>query len=161
MFYLYELKNNAFYCLKKGTRPQTRVPSSGTVAPVTLRGANIGFPRPMGATSNNSAGPVRQQQLSATTNRAASQPREISFPVSLSYPVPAQQQQVIPNTSVPTQGTSFIVDSSTPPPHLDAQAAVPQTQQPTQSPATLPVYSYQYLHLHNGKTKLHFKKQQR
>ena len=54
MFYLYELKNNAFYCLKKGTRPQTRVPSSGTVAPVTLRGANIGFPRPMGATSNNS-----------------------------------------------------------------------------------------------------------
>ena len=40
------------------------------------------------------------------------------------------------------QGTSFIVDSSTPPPHLEAQAAgVAQTQQPAPSPApTLSVY---------------------
>ena len=51
------------------------------------------------------------------------------------------------------QGTSFIVDSSTPPPHLEAQAAgVAQTQQPAQSPApTLSVYLYQYLHLPDGK----------
>ncbi|XP_057366107.1 putative uncharacterized protein DDB_G0291608 [Daphnia carinata] len=144
--------------LNPGTRPQTRLPSSGTVANAPLRGANnIGFPRPMGATSNNSAGPMRQQQqqpISTTTSRAASQPREMSFPVSLSYAVPAQQQQkqVVQPSSAPVQATSFIVDSSTPPPHLEAQAAVvAQTQQPAQSPApTLSVYPYQYLHLPNG-----------
>lgn len=98
----------------------------------------------------------QQQPISTTTSRAASQPRELSFPVSLSYAVqPSQQQQkqIVQPSSVPVQATSFIVDSSTPPPHLEAQAAaVAQTQQPAQSPApTLSVYSYQYLHLPNGK----------
>ena len=114
----------------------------------------------MGATNANSGGPMRQQQqqqISTTASRGASQPREISFPVSLSYAVqPAQQQQkqVVQPSSSQVQGTSFIVDSSTPPPHLEAQAAgvAQQTQQPAQSPApTLSVYSYQYLHLPNGK----------
>ena len=115
----------------------------------------------MGATNTNSGGPMRQQQqqqqISTTASRGASQPREMSFPVSLSYAVqPAQQQQkqVVQPSSTQVQGTSFIVDSSTPPPHLEAQAAgvAQQTQQPAQSPApTLSVYSYQYLHLPNGK----------
>ena len=130
------------------------------VANAPLRGANnIGFPRPMGATNANSGGPMRQQQqqqISTTASRGASQPREISFPVSLSYAVqPAQQQQkqVVQPSSSQVQGTSFIVDSSTPPPHLEAQAAgVAQTQQPAQSPApTLSIYLYQYLHLPDGK----------
>lgn len=152
------------YC-KTGTRPQTRLPNSGTMANASLRGANnIGFPRPMGATNTNAGGPMRQQQqqqqqqISTTASRGASQPREMSFPVSLSYAVqPAQQQQkqVVQPSSTQVQGTSFIVDSSTPPPHLEAQAAgvaQQQTQQPAQSPApTLSVYSYQYLHLPNGK----------
>jgi hypothetical protein len=121
----------------------------------------------MGATNANSGGPMRQQQqqqqqqqISTTASRGASQPREISYPVSLSYAVqPAQQQQkqVVQPSSSQVQGTSFIVDSSTPPPHLEAQAAgvAQQTQQPAQSPApTLSVYSYQYLHLPNGKLKI-------
>ena len=89
-----------FYC-KTGTRPQTRLPNSGMVANAPLRGANnIGFPRPMGATNANSDVPMRQQQqqqqqqISTTASRGASQPRKISFPVSLSYAVqPSQQQQ--------------------------------------------------------------------
>ena len=71
------------------------------VANAPLRGANnIGFPRPMGATNANSDVPMRQQQqqqqqqISTTASRGASQPRKISFPVSLSYAVqPSQQQQ--------------------------------------------------------------------
>ena len=68
----------------------------------------------MGATNANSGGPMRQQQqqqISTTASRGASQPREISFPVSLSYAVqPAQQQQkqVVQPSSSQVQGTSLL-----------------------------------------------------
>lgn len=78
----------------------------------------------------------------------------MSFPVSLPYAVPTQQQQVVPPPSASAQPTSFILDSSTPPPHLEAQGAVAQSQQPVQSPATLPVYSYHGYYLPNGMTIL-------
>jgi len=74
------------------------------------------------------------QQQQSVNNRASSQSRDMPFSVSLSYPAVQQPQQA-------TTGTApFVVDSSTPPPNLEAAA----------QPA-LPVYSYHgYLPMTNG-----------
>ena len=126
------------------------------VANAPLRGANnIGFPRPMGAilvvqcdsSSNNN----NSKYLQRRAEELHSQDKSLFPLVFLMLYNPLNSNRSRSSNQV--QGTSFIVDSSTPPPHLEAQAAgVAQTHQPAPSPApTLSVYLYQYLHLPNGK----------
>lgn len=77
---------------------------------------------------------MQQQQQQSVNNRASSQSRDMPFSVSLSYSAVQQPQQQ------PTTAAPFVVDSSTPPPNLEAAA----------QPA-LPVYSYHgYLPMTNG-----------
>ena len=99
------------------------------------------------SSSSSSTSSTSSNSSSSSTSRSASQPREMPYPVSVSYSAPLQQQQqqvvgaaAAANAQQPA-AAPFIVDSSTPPPQLDAQ--------PTAT--ALPVYSYHgYLPM-NGK----------
>ena len=80
---------------------------------------------------SNGTNNVRQQQLN---NRAASQPRDLPYPLSISFSGGGPQQP----------STPFILDSATPPPNLEA--------------AALPVYSYHhpYYTVHGKPIRQHF-----
>lgn len=110
--------------------------SSSSSASSTSSSTSTSSSSSSSASSSSSSAPLTSVSVST---RAASQPREVPYPVSLSFTAPPQPvggaAGVVPAGPLPATAqpaSPFIVDSSTPPPQLEAQPTAP----------ALPVYSY-------------------
>lgn len=120
--------------------------SNSAVATAPAPSSSISPAPSLSSSSSSSTSSTSTTSSSTSTHRAASQPRDMPFLPSLSYAVPAQHQTSVavmaPGTAsaqpnpvpvvtasavVPVQQptASFIVNSSTPPPHIETQPVQP------------------------------------